>query len=93
VTALLLALFINPPGGPPALGIRPFPAPRPEARIVTPPPVVVYQQADATGKVWTHSDPVWLRQWVDSVNARLIRPASVPWYPARTYCPDGRCPR
>lgn len=77
------------PSDPPA---APAPPHKPEARPVTPPPPI-YRLADAAGQVWEHTDPDALRAWVDRRNAQLIRPASVPWYPARTQCPTGRCPR
>jgi hypothetical protein len=29
----------------------------------------LYRLADASGKVWEHTDPAWLRRWVESRNA------------------------
>lgn len=54
------------------------PTPQAPAKILPapamPPPApapVLYRLADATGKVWEHEDPAWLRTWVGRVNASM----------------------
>lgn len=79
-------------------------------RVTTPPPPLVRQTvssfnpavwrlADANGQVWEHTDPDWLRRWVESRNHSLGKayaPAAqgfAPSYPASNYCTGPHCYR
>jgi hypothetical protein len=60
-------------------------------------PPTVWQLADDSGQAWTHTDPVWLKQWVALRNealasARASQRRSVPLAPAFPYFPSGSCP-
>src|SRR5262249_37868147 len=55
------------------------PKPQPHRMPPPAPPPPLYRLADASGKIWEHEDPKWLRTWVGQVNARLTR--SVPVLP------------
>jgi hypothetical protein len=58
----------------------------------------VWQLADDTGMIWTHSDPAWLRQWVNlrneavaTVGARSNPNRGVPLAPAYRFAPSSNC--
>ena len=65
----------------------------------------VWRLADARGQVWEHTDPNWLRQWIQQRNAApVLQPPPPTWNatPPPTWnvapsfyssCPSGRCPR
>lgn len=64
---------------PPPLPVAP---PKPAAKPpVMPPPVApptVYQLKDASGRTWTHTDPVWLQTYVGQVNASQMPTYAAP---------------
>jgi hypothetical protein len=74
----------------------------PVAKPVVPPPKApaqptTYRLADLGGKTWTHTDPVWLRTYVDQLNAQRAKPrhfvpAAGPSYYGSP-CAGGQCPR
>jgi hypothetical protein len=60
--------------------------------------VAPYRLADASGKVWEHRDPTWLRRWVERCNASIAEAATsrvveAPGTTGVPSCPSGRCPR
>jgi hypothetical protein len=72
---------------------RPTPPAAAANRAATP---ALWRLADASGQVWEHTDPAWLKTWVQSRNGELQR-ASAPVYSpmqsvfAPAGCPGGRC--
>jgi hypothetical protein len=70
--------------------------PQVQVRAPTPSPRL-YRLADVTGKVWRHTDPAWLKQWVAQVNARvrLADPTERTPFRLDAYggasCPTGGC--
>jgi hypothetical protein len=82
----------KPPTAPAAASSPAKPAPAKPAAPTT------WQLADSSGKVWTHTDPKWLSQWVtqrnrEIANAAAARPrqeAPVYWAsPMMDNCPPG----
>jgi hypothetical protein len=61
------------------------------------PPATIWSLTDASGQAWQHTDPDWLRRWVEqrnnSFNATAAKGLFGPSAPAGYSCPSGRCYR
>lgn len=107
-----LPVAMKPDEPEPTGGIAPHVDPKPEPLPVAPvkpeppkPPAMsrprvqpptTYLLKDATNKVWSSPDPVWLRQWVSRVNAGLAPRYSVQYpiqYGYGSTCAGGACGR
>jgi integrase len=56
----------------------------------------LWRLADSTGQVWEHTDPQWLRRWVEIRNTSVrtvVVPSLAPRYSGGGYCANGRCSR
>jgi hypothetical protein len=61
-----------------------------------PRPPTMWRLADSSGQVWEHTDPEWLRRWVEMRNASLrtvVVPSVAPFLYGNGSCANGRCSR